>query len=277
MRSPRLRTPRSVRRVRRALVGLAGVGLVLAFAGQAHMGAALFGAMLVCLVLLESAQLRSTVLEGQRQQYALTQIRPLFGDLPLELGGWAADAVLIHNAVLLIAETRPRFVLECGSGTSTVVIARCLRAYGGRIVSLEHDSAYAGRTSEMVRRCGLNDTATVVTAALVPRKVNGGTAPWYAPAYEPYLSELIDFLLVDGPQKVVGLRARYPAVPLLRSRLAPECWILMDDGDRPDERAIAHAWSEDLGAKLTYLEGGRGGWLLHRQTTGAARRDAGSV
>ena len=241
------------------------------------MGAALFGGTLVCLVLLESAQLRSAVLEGQRQQYALTQIRPLLGDLPLELGGWAADAVLIHNAVRLIAETRPRFVLECGSGTSTVVIARCLRAYGGRIVSLEHDPAYAGRTSEMVRRSGLEDTATVVAAVLVPREVNGGTAPWYAPAYEPFLNEPIDLVLVDGPQGKVGLRARYPAVPLLKSRLAPECWILMDDGDRPDERAIAHAWSEDLGAKLTYLEGGRGGWLLHRQTTGVARRDPGSV
>jgi hypothetical protein len=48
----------------------------------------------------------------------------------------------------------------------------------------------------------------------------------------------------------------------------------MDDADRPDERAIAHDWMEDLGAHLTYLEGGRGGWLLHRKpriTPGPAR------
>jgi hypothetical protein len=55
----------------------------------------------------------------------------------------------------------------------------------------------------------------------------------------------------------------------LKHHLAEECWILMDDGDRPDERAIAHAWSEELGAKLVYLEGGRGGWLLHRRQVGS--------
>jgi len=57
----------------------------------------------------------------------------------------------------------------------------------------------------------------------------------------------------------------------LKHHLAEECWILMDDGDRPDERATAHAWSEELGAKLIYLEGGRGGWLLHRRHVGSVK------
>jgi predicted O-methyltransferase YrrM len=274
MQIPSLGTPRAWRWARRTLVGLAAGGLILLLAGEPVVGATIFGAMFLGLLLLESAQLRAAVLEGQRQQYALTQIRPLFGDLPVELGGWAADAVLLQNAMRLIVENRPRLVLECGSGSSTIVIARCLRALGGRIISLEHDPAYARRTEELVRLYGLDDLVTVVTALLVPRDVNGETAPWYASAYEPFLKEPIDVLLVDGPQKAVGWRARYPAVPLLKSRLAPECWILMDDGDRPDEQAIAHAWSKDLGAKLTYLEGGRGGWLLHREAPEPAARPA---
>jgi hypothetical protein len=75
-------------------------------------------------------------------------------------------------------------------------------------------------------------------------------------------------LVVDGPPGSIGERSRYPAVPILKPYLAEHCSILMDDGDRPAERDVARHWSQDLGAKLTYLEGGRGGWLLQR--TGVA-------
>ena len=265
MRLQSFRAPRTLRRSRRVLVGVAIAGLVFVLAEQSLIGSTLFGGMLLCLLLLETGQLRAAMIEGQRQQYALMQIRPLLGDLPLELGGWAADAVILEHAVRLIMESRPRLVLECGSGSSTVVIARALRILGGRIISLEDDPVYARRTAEMLGLADLNGLATVVTAPIVLRDIGGHSAPWYAPAYEPLLNGPIDVMLVDGPQKTIGPRARYPAVPLLKSQLAAECWILMDDGDRPDERAIAHAWSEELGAKLTYLQGGRGGWLLHRR------------
>lgn len=266
MRFTGFRTQRSWRRARRSLVALAAAGLVLVVVGNAVAGAILLGSALVGLVLLESAQVRRSILEGQRQHYALVQIRPLMGDLPLDLSGWAADPIMVHNAVRLMVETRPRLVVECGSGNSTVVIGRCLRALGrGRVISLEHDPAYARRTSELVRLHALEDVITVVTAPLAAREADGRAAAWYGPEYEPCLTEPIDILLVDGPPGSAAPRARYPAIPILKPRLAPECWILMDDGDRPDERAIAHAWTNELGAKLSYLEGGRGGWLLHRQ------------
>jgi hypothetical protein len=245
-------------------VALAAVGLALILLDQIRIGASLFGAALLCLTILESAHLRGLIGEGQRQQYALTQIRPLLGELPLEIGGWAADGVMVHNAVRLMLEARPRLVVECGSGSSTLVVARCLRALGGRIISLEHNPEYARRTSELLRLNGLDNVATVVTAPLAVIEVEGKAVPWYGNEYECLLGEPIDVLLIDGPPKATAPRARYPAVPLLKSHLAAQCWILMDDGDRQDERAIAHAWSRDLGATLTYLEGGRGGWLLHR-------------
>lgn len=266
MRFPGLRTPRAWRRTRRSLVTLAGAGLVLIVIGQPVAGPVLFGSALVGLVLLESAQVRRTILEGQRQHYALVQIRSLMGDLPLDLSGWAADPIMVHNAVRLIVRTRPGLVVECGSGNSTIVLGRCLRALGrGRVISLDHDPAYARQTTALVRLHALEDVVTIVTAPLAPRQTGGSLASWYGTEYEPLISAPIDVLVVDGPPGSIGPRARYPAVPVLKSRLAAECWILMDDGDRADERAIAHAWSGELGAKLSYLEGGRGGWLLHRR------------
>jgi hypothetical protein len=272
MRLLELRTSRSWRRARRIIVAVAVVALVLALLVNGPIGAALFGAALVSLILLQSTQLHRAVLEWQRQQYALMQIRPLFGELPLDLSGWAADPILVHNAVRLIVEARPRLVLECGSGSSTIAIARCLKALGGgRIVSLDPDPVYAGRTNHLIRLYSLEREAEVVTAPLVPRSIGSESRLWYDPAYEALLEQKIDLLLVDGPPGATGPRARYPAVPLLKQHLAKECWILMDDGDRSDERAIAHAWSEELGAKLIYLEGGRGGWLLHRRQAGSVK------
>jgi len=253
-------------------VTLAAAALVLALLVDGAIGAALFGAALLLLVLLQSTELHRVLLEGQRQQHALMQIRPLFGDLPLDLSGWATDPILVHNAVRLIVEARPGLVLECGSGSSTIAIARCLKALGGgRIVSLDHDPVYAGRTDNLIRLYSLESHAKVVTAPLVARSMGSESRLWYGPAYEPLLDQKIELLLVDGPPGSTGPRARYPAVPLLKHHLAEECWILLDDGDRPDERAIAHAWSQELGAKLMYLEGGRGGWLLHRRQTGSVK------
>jgi hypothetical protein len=259
-------TPRVLRRTRRLLVAIAAVGSVLLLTSSVAAGALLFGWALLAVVILESTRMRRSILEGQRQQYALTQIRPLMGVLPLDLSGWAADAILIHNAVRIVTRIRPRLIMECGSGASTIVIGRCLRALGrGRLIALEHDPEYARRTSELVRVHTLENVVTVVTAPLVPTPTAAGEGLWYGPEYRDLITCPIDVLLVDGPPGSVGPRARYPAVPVLKSLLAPECWIILDDGDRPDERAIAHAWCSELSAKLQYLDGGRGGWLLHRQ------------
>jgi hypothetical protein len=243
---------------------------VLVLVGYTAWGGALLGLVIVCLTLFEAALLRDLIHEGQLQQYALTQVRPLFGHIPAELGGWAADAVLVEHAARLVAEVRPRLVLECGSGSSTIAIAQCLKAFGGRIITVEHEPKFARRTTDALELRGLSDVACVVVAPLTARDLGGTVFSWYDPEYERFLQSPIDVLIVDGPPKATGPRARYPAVPALKSRLAPECWILMDDGDRPDERAIAHAWMDELGAHLTYLEGGRGGWLLHRTPSAAA-------
>jgi hypothetical protein len=251
------------------VVALAILGVLLLLLGHLSVGGSLLGGMLLCSVLLESSHVRQLIIEGQRQQYALTQIRPLIGDLPLDLSGWAADPILVHNAVRLVLDTRPNLVVECGSGSSTIAIARTLRAFGGRIVSLEHDAKYAERTREMLRLHGLDDLAVVVTAPLAARNISGQKFQWYTPAYEPLLSQPIEMLVVDGPPGSIGPRSRYPAVPILKPYLAEQCSILMDDGDRADEGHIAHLWGEDLGAKLTYLEGGRGGWLLQRMGVAA--------
>jgi hypothetical protein len=171
------RTPRAWRRTRRALAGLAAAGLIIILLGSPPVGQFLFGSGLLGLVLLESSLLGRAIQESRRQQYAHIQIRPLMGDVPLDLSGWAADPLLAHNAVKLLVEVRPNLVLECGSGSSTVMMARCLQGLGiGRIVSLEHDAEYARRTEDLLHRWGLERIATVVASPLVERSITRRSA-----------------------------------------------------------------------------------------------------
>ena len=165
------------------------------------LGGALLGSVIVCLTLFEAALLRDLIREGQLQQYALTQVRPLLGEIPAELGGWAADAVLVQHAARLVADVRPRLVLECGSGSSTIAIARCLKTLGGRVLSLEHNPEFARKTIETLRVLELNDVARVVTAPLTTRELGGAVFSWYGPEYERFLESPIDVLIVDGLPK----------------------------------------------------------------------------
>jgi hypothetical protein len=257
------RIPWGNRRVRNLCAGVAIGGILLALVAP-RAGWPLAGAGFLGLLLTGVTRIEQTVTEARREILAMVQLRPLLGDLPVEVGGWAMEALLLQEVVRLVVETRPGLILECGSGSSTVVLARCLRALGhGRIVSLDHDPGFARATTDLLRLHGVDDIATCVVAPLGERRAaDGRTLRWYAAGYEPLLTEPVELLLVDGPPRGSGTLARYPALVLLRPYLSPRCIVLLDDGDRPDERAIAQAWGRELEVKPTYLRGGRGGWLL---------------
>ena len=101
-------------------------------------------------------------------------------------------------------------------------------------------------------------------APLVERSTADGAWTWYAPTYEAELQQPIDLLIVDGPPGLLSPDARYPALPLLREHLAQDVVILLDDGDRDDERAAAFRWARELPGGIRYRPVGRGRWLVWR-------------
>ncbi len=203
--------------------------------------------------------------ENERQLRALINVRPLYGPFPLLLGASALDPVVADTLVHLLLQERPRQVLECGSGSSTVLIAECLRQLGsGSILSLDHEEFFAERTRQLLAQRNLGRWAEVITAPLQPRDVDGVSHPWYASGFEERLSEPIDFLVVDGPPGNVAPHARLPAIPLLSPHLSQYCMILLDDGNRPAEEAIARDWARKLSGSLRYVPGGKGAWVIRR-------------
>jgi len=172
-------------------------------------------------------------------------------------GNWALDAVSMLDLVDLIERERPSVVLELGSGTSTVWLGYLLEQYGARLVSLDHDEHYASATRVSLAKHGLGATAEVRTAPLVPVQIDGEEFSWYDLSCLEGV-ENIDVLLVDGPPKATGPLARFPAVPLVESRMSGAACVVLDDSDRPEEAETLDRWMARIeGATMTKSAGSR--------------------
>jgi predicted O-methyltransferase YrrM len=172
--------------------------------------------------------------------------------------GWAASPDLLLVLIDQVITQRPSLIVECGSGASTLWLALALRRFGidGRIVSLDHDPLFAGKTREFLARHGVGDLAEVRDAALEDFSLADGSYSWYARRAWADLTG-IDLLFVDGPPAATGSRARYPALPLLRDALNPAATVVLDDLVVPDMQETLRLWLDacpEFGSEILPLE-----------------------
>lgn len=131
-------------------------------------------------------------------------------------------------------------VLECGSGLSTVLAGAVAQSRGIRIFSLEHDPKWAARTQKYLDKYRIYS----VTMAVAPIR-SFGDFDWYSLPSLQTIPGKIALVICDGPPG--GTRGgRYGLVPVMLDKLRPDCTILLDDGARDDERAIAARWGQML-------------------------------
>ncbi|SEN80631.1 Predicted O-methyltransferase YrrM [Duganella sp. CF517] len=162
--------------------------------------------------------------------------------------GWAASPDILLELARHARSAKPATVVECSSGISTLVLARCMQMNGaGMVFSLEHDSEYALLTRAQLRRHGLEDWARVIYAPLRPHLLSDENWPWYDTSDLPACLP-IDLLVIDGPPQATRPLARYPAGPLLFKSLAPGASVFLDDAARPDERTVLQRWHKEFPA-----------------------------
>lgn len=165
--------------------------------------------------------------------------------LPLTRG-WAASPDFLQELAAHALDEKPRCVVECSSGISTLVLARCMQLNGGGMVySLEHDPVYARRTRRQLELHGLGAWATVLDAPLTLQAFGGATQVWYDSAKLP-ADAAIDMIVIDGPPQAVADAARYPAGPVLFPRMAPGAKVFLDDAERPGEQAALERWAREF-------------------------------
>ena len=164
-------------------------------------------------------------------------------------GGWEASPALLANMLNFIEGNTNPFILELGSGVSTLVIADALRRMNsGRLATLEHLPDYAGEALENLERWDLGQRVTVHCDALQRIETNGLVAQWYRlPAFEPHS---LNAVLVDGPPGAFQKDSRLPAAYLLDEFIAPGGRVWIDDTERDDEKHLLQVWLKNPNYRL---------------------------
>ncbi len=210
--------------------------------------------------------LKGDMQQGHLSLREMTNIRPLLEGPPLDFSNWAVDPHFGKILAQLINRYQPGHIVECGSGTSTVLAAQLQRRETprGKVTALEHLSKYAEKSRQLLEDHGLTEQAEVVLAPLRDWDIGEHELPWYDVDLDRFSGETIDMMIVDGPPGSTGPLARYPAVFVLKPYLSENCVIVMDDGNRPDEERAAQRWAELLEADLEYVDGPKGTFILRR-------------
>jgi predicted O-methyltransferase YrrM len=180
-----------------------------------------------------------------RQLEALQNLNAVLpvSDVTPATRGWAASPDLLAVLVDLVITQRPSLVVECGSGASTLWVALAMRRFkiDGRIVALDHDLVFGGKTRDFLERHDVGDLVEVRDAPLESYTLDGQDYLWYARSAWQGLSG-IDLLFVDGPPAATGHQARYPALPLLSESLSPAAAIVLDDLVVEDMQNTLRRW-----------------------------------
>ncbi|QFG28869.1 methyltransferase FkbM [Pseudomonas umsongensis] len=180
--------------------------------------------------------------------------------------GWPISPDFALYLIELIDSNDYDLILEFGSGTSTVLIAKALARIGRQRhskpatsqVAFEHLEQYHAQTLANLKQSELADAVQLVLAPLQPYQApNGKTYSYYSChttlkelAQRLPVADLKVLMVVDGPPAATGQHARYPAVPAVLAQLkSARIDILLDDYIRDDEKEIAQLWLKDIEAQ----------------------------
>lgn len=173
-----------------------------------------------------------------------------------------------HDFLTLISkhclENKPQVIVECSSGTSSLVLSRCCQLNRlGHVYSLENGETFAGQTNKQLAEFSLTEFCDVIHAPLQDVPLNEKSFQWYDLAELPEVT--IDMLVIDGPPGFLQEHSRYPALPLLSEKLAEHCVIFLDDAARDDELALIKYWLQDYPEfSYEYIANERGCSILRR-------------
>jgi hypothetical protein len=171
------------------------------------------------------------------------------------LGEWALDAKVLNFLEHVIRQTRPRAVLEFGSGVGTVCIARYMYELHGLaeepvVYSIEQDELHVEHTRRLLRNLGLERVGRVIHAPLKTQFIENTPTRCYDLSGERLREALghvrPDFVIVDGPAGEDGVR--FGTVPLAREWVSDGAMLFLDDALRDSELQTSLMW-----LKLPYV------------------------
>ncbi len=177
---------------------------------------------------------------------------------------WSAAPDFLKIISDYCLENKLETIVECSSGTSSLVLSRCCQLnQHGHVFSLENGEEFVNQTQQQLDSFSLSEYCDVIHAPLQNVQLNGENFQWYGLNNMPAIK--IDMLVIDGPSGFIQKHSRYPALPLLYDLLAKQCVIFLDDAAREDEQELVRRWLKLYPEfEFEYVENERGCSILKR-------------
>lgn len=166
-----------------------------------------------------------------------------------ELGGWALDADTVLVVREILDRWKPRTIVECGAGRSTLFLAAWASEQAAArdvlIVSLEQDEKVLADLSRRLREIGLDQHSRLIHS---PTTDQGVYTVRPGELEEMLAGRKAELLLIDGPFGPAGCR-RF-TLPMLVSYAAESCCWLLDDAFRDGELRALREWAAMTAVKV---------------------------
>ena len=187
----------------------------------------------------------------------------LTGDLPVT-EDWSAAPDFLDLISDHCLEVKPHNIVECSSGTSSLILSRCCQLnLTGHVFSLENGVQYVAQTKRQLEELSLSEYCDIIHAPLKDIRLDDDYFKWYDLDALPEIE--IDMLVIDGPPGFLQKHSRYPALPLLSEKFSEHCIIFLDDAAREDEQELVDLWSKDYPEfEIEYIDNERGCFILKK-------------
>jgi hypothetical protein len=159
------------------------------------------------------------------------------------LGMWALDADTIAFLWKRIQQDRPKVIIECGAGVSTLALAKSIADYESgsetfaSLLSFEQDLWVKKGVEKRLEICGLKS----VTILHAPISKEGEYQFDENQLREHLGSEKVDWVIVDGPAGPEGCRVS--TLPFLARFCRPGARWFLDDSFRDGELRVLNQWN----------------------------------
>lgn len=167
------------------------------------------------------------------------ELKELLGES--ELGMWAMDDQTIAYLWKELQRRKPRTILECGAGVSTLVLAAYAASQPDRevhVVSVEQSEDVRRATAVQLRSRGIGERVNVLH---VPLNEAGSYDLQPDELLKATVGRPFDCVVIDGPAGPSGCRT--PILPAVTSMCAPGARWFLDDALRGSEINTLASWS----------------------------------
>ena len=177
---------------------------------------------------------------------------------------WSAAPDFLKIISDYCLENKPEIIVECSSGSSSLVLAQCCQLNQvGHVYSLENGEEFVTQIIQQLDDFMLLEYCDVIHAPLQDVQLSSENFQWYVLDNLPAVE--IDLLVINGPPGFLQKHSRYPALPILNERLGEHCAVFLDDAAREDEQELVRRWLKAYPEfQAEYIENERGCFILKR-------------